>query len=117
VAARVLAPAELAAVHADPDPARAFLRLWVRKEALVKVGVASLGGLRGTDLVTSGPPAGRRSAAGRHVDGLLGGWRFAGRSSPDGRLIAAAVARTTPAIDSGSDLSSSRSAYSGEHHA
>ncbi|MGW2489086.1 4'-phosphopantetheinyl transferase family protein [Streptomyces sp. NPDC001606] len=102
VAARVLAPAELAAVHADSDPARSFLRLWVRKEALVKVGVATLGALRGTDLAASGTPA---------------GWRFADWSSTDGRLIAAAVARTTPALDGGRDLTPSRFAYSGEQHA
>ncbi|GHE12506.1 4'-phosphopantetheinyl transferase family protein [Streptomyces alanosinicus] len=121
VAARALAPAELAAVHADPDPARSFLRLWVRKEALVKVGVTTLGELRGTDLAASGAPAGRRSADGRHADRLLADWRFADWSSPDGRLIAAAVAHTTPALDGGSDLDAARFAhsfaYSGEQHA
>ncbi|MEU2773642.1 4'-phosphopantetheinyl transferase superfamily protein [Streptomyces sp. NPDC007162] len=122
VAARVLAPAELAVVHADPDPARAFLRLWVRKEALVKVGVTTLGGLRGTDLAASGAPADRGSADGRLIDRLLtdrflADWRFADWSSPDGRLIAAAVAHTAPALDGGSDLSPSRFAYSGEQHA
>ncbi|WP_369389838.1 4'-phosphopantetheinyl transferase superfamily protein [Streptomyces sp. CG1] len=117
VAARVLAPAELAVVHADPDPARAFLRLWVRKEALVKVGVTTLGRLRGIDLAASGAPAGRQPADGRHIDRLLADRRFADWSSPDGRLIAAAVAHTTPALDGGSDLSPSRFAYSGEQHA
>ncbi|MCX5062017.1 4'-phosphopantetheinyl transferase superfamily protein [Streptomyces sp. NBC_00452] len=102
VAARVLAPAELAAVRAGPDPAHSFLRLWVRKEALVKVGLATLGGLRGVDLTAPGTPA---------------GWRIADWSSPDGGLIAAAVAHTTPAVDGGTDLSSSRFAYSGEQHA
>ncbi|MDF3299066.1 4'-phosphopantetheinyl transferase family protein [Streptomyces tropicalis] len=102
LAARVLAPAELAAVRAGPDPARGLLRLWVRKEALVKVGAATLGGLHRTDLVASGSPA---------------GWRFADWSSPDGRLIAAAVAHTVPAVDGGSDLGSSRSTPTGEQHA
>ncbi|MEV6960719.1 4'-phosphopantetheinyl transferase superfamily protein [Streptomyces sp. NPDC051207] len=102
VAARVLAPAELAAVRASPDPARSFLRLWVRKEALVKVGVTTLGGLRGTDLMASGTAA---------------DWRFADWSSPDGRLIAAAVAHTAPAIGGGSDLGSPRFPSSGEQHA
>lgn len=112
VAARVLAPAELSAVRAAPDPARSFLRLWVRKEALVKVGVTTLGRLRGTDLVTSDAPVDRG-----HVDRHVAGWRFADWSSPDGGLIAAAVARTVPAFDGGSDLGSSRFAYSGEQHA
>ncbi|MDG9720487.1 4'-phosphopantetheinyl transferase superfamily protein [Streptomyces sp. DH24] len=102
VAARSLAPAELAAVRAAPDPARSFLRLWVRKEALVKVGVTTLGRLRAVDLTDPGAPA---------------GWRFADWSSPDGRLTAAAVARTTPAVDGGNDPDSSRSAYPGEQHA
>ncbi|GAA2289380.1 hypothetical protein GCM10010234_32600 [Streptomyces hawaiiensis] len=101
VAARVLAAAELAAVRAAPDPARSFLRLWVRKEALVKVGMTTLGGLRETDLMASG----------------AADLRFADWSSPDGRLIAAAVARTTPAVDGGSDLSFPCSADSGEQNA
>ncbi|MEU0130877.1 MULTISPECIES: 4'-phosphopantetheinyl transferase superfamily protein [unclassified Streptomyces] len=90
VAARVLAPAELAVVRADPDPAAAFLRLWVRKEALVKVGVATLGGLRELDLMDPDP---------------LSGWRFLDWSSPDGAVTAAAVARITPVVDSGDGTS------------
>ncbi|MGF0169581.1 4'-phosphopantetheinyl transferase family protein [Streptomyces sp. Marseille-Q5077] len=42
LAERVLAPEEVAAVDAAPDPALAFLRRWVRKEALVKTGHGSL---------------------------------------------------------------------------
>ena len=84
VAARVLAPAELALVRADPDPARAFLRLWVRKEALVKVGASTLGRLRELDLTDPGVPS---------------GWRFLDWTSPDGCLTAAAVSRTPPALD------------------
>ncbi|MFD8418902.1 4'-phosphopantetheinyl transferase family protein [Streptomyces sp. NPDC059466] len=99
VAARVLAPAELAAVRADPDPARAFLRLWVRKEALVKVGVTTLGGLRGLDLTNPG---------------AVPGWRFLAWNSPDGGSTAAAVARTTPVADGADDLSPSRFPYRGE---
>ncbi|OII61500.1 hypothetical protein BJP40_05125 [Streptomyces sp. CC53] len=210
VAARVLAPAELSAVRADPDPARAFLRLWVRKESLVKVGATTLGGLRGFDLTASGapapgrtgavPPVGEGPAAGRpalgkplagrehaaegrtargegpadsrppagehpaaprptrrgspaertaqregpagtrpahrespaaprptHKEGPAVGrstaperfaaWRFADWSTPDGRLIAAATAHTTPAIDGGSEPRSPLFAYSGERHA
>ncbi|MGW6978212.1 4'-phosphopantetheinyl transferase family protein [Streptomyces sp. NPDC054932] len=42
VAGAVCSEKELAAVRADDDPQRAFLRQWVRKESLVKVGVATL---------------------------------------------------------------------------
>lgn len=96
LAARVLAPAELATVHADPNPARAFLRLWVRKEALVKVGVTTLGRLRELDLTD--PRA-------------VPGWRFLDRSSADGRLLAAAVSRATPADSGDEDLCTSRFPY------
>ncbi|MFI5526969.1 4'-phosphopantetheinyl transferase family protein [Kitasatospora sp. NPDC051853] len=50
VAERVLAPAELARVKEHAEPERAFLRLWVRKEALIKVGRATLDTLAGVDL-------------------------------------------------------------------
>ena len=44
----VLSEAERRIVAAAADPARAFLELWVRKEALVKLGVATLDTLRDT---------------------------------------------------------------------
>jgi 4'-phosphopantetheinyl transferase len=47
---------ELRAVLAAPDPGLAFLRQWVRKEALVKVGVAAIDGMRDLDLGAL-PPA------------------------------------------------------------
>ncbi|MFB6893153.1 4'-phosphopantetheinyl transferase family protein [Kitasatospora sp. NPDC056327] len=50
VAPRVLAPEELRQVREHADPARAFLRLWVRKEALIKIGRTSLDGLAAVDL-------------------------------------------------------------------
>ncbi|MFI8458737.1 4'-phosphopantetheinyl transferase family protein [Kitasatospora sp. NPDC085464] len=50
VARRVLAPEELALVEADPEPERAFLRLWVRKESLIKIGRATLDTLGRIDL-------------------------------------------------------------------
>ncbi|MEU1283758.1 4'-phosphopantetheinyl transferase superfamily protein [Kitasatospora sp. NPDC005856] len=62
VARRVLAPAELALVEADPEPEQAFLRLWVRKESLIKIGRATLDTLARVDLsalplaVPSGAP-------------------------------------------------------------
>ncbi|MBG6140652.1 4'-phosphopantetheinyl transferase family protein [Longispora fulva] len=53
--AKVLSDGELEAVRNAGDPRAAFIRQWVRKEALIKVGAASLGRLRDTDL--SGLPA------------------------------------------------------------
>ncbi|MER8182803.1 4'-phosphopantetheinyl transferase superfamily protein [Kitasatospora sp. NPDC094015] len=48
--ARVLTGAEQAQVAGHPDPGHAFLRQWVRKEALVKIGRADLDSLAGIDL-------------------------------------------------------------------
>jgi len=42
VYSRVLAATERAIVERDPDPGSAFLRQWVRKEAMVKVGAGQL---------------------------------------------------------------------------
>jgi len=47
---RVLTEDELRRVEQHEDPQRAFLRQWVRKEALVKVGRATLDGMREVDL-------------------------------------------------------------------
>ncbi|MFB7943473.1 4'-phosphopantetheinyl transferase family protein [Kitasatospora phosalacinea] len=46
----VLTPAEAALVQGQPDPTAAFLRLWVRKEALIKLGRATLDTLASLDL-------------------------------------------------------------------
>jgi 4'-phosphopantetheinyl transferase len=45
-----LAPAERVAIDRAEDPARAFLHHWVRKEALVKVGVLTLDAFASIDL-------------------------------------------------------------------
>jgi 4'-phosphopantetheinyl transferase len=80
--ARVLAPSEIAAVRGAPDPMVAFLRHWVRKEALVKVGAATLGTLRRLDLTDPATTSGLR----------LHDW-----TSPDGRFLAAvATAEPSP---------------------
>ncbi|MFE6869799.1 4'-phosphopantetheinyl transferase family protein [Kitasatospora sp. NPDC057692] len=50
VAPRVLAEAELRRVREHADPAQAFLRLWVRKESLIKIGRTTLDGLAAVDL-------------------------------------------------------------------
>ncbi|MEU3523149.1 4'-phosphopantetheinyl transferase superfamily protein [Streptomyces sp. NPDC038707] len=47
---RVLTAAELDLVTAHPDPDHAFLRQWVRKEALIKVGRTDLDSLGALDL-------------------------------------------------------------------
>lgn len=47
---QVLAPAELELVLDHPDPDAAFLRLWVRKEAMIKIGRAELDSLARLDL-------------------------------------------------------------------
>ncbi|MFJ5232253.1 4'-phosphopantetheinyl transferase family protein [Kitasatospora sp. NPDC088391] len=58
----VLTPAEAALVRAHPEPTRAFLRQWVRKEALIKLGRATLDSLPGLDLsaLPLDPPATHR---------------------------------------------------------
>ncbi len=56
-----LTPRERTWLDAEPDPLRAFTRLWVRKEALVKAGVADEPGaldVLGPDAAPPGPPAG-----------------------------------------------------------
>ncbi|WP_354640082.1 4'-phosphopantetheinyl transferase family protein [Kitasatospora camelliae] len=50
VLARVLAPAEEKLVSAHPDPETAFLRQWVRKEAMIKLGLLELDSLATADL-------------------------------------------------------------------
>src|SRR4051794_16303251 len=57
----VLAPAERAEVRDARDPSAAFLRLWVRKECLVKLGVTTLDQLADVDLAGG---ADRRPASG-----------------------------------------------------
>ena len=47
---RALTAAERSLVAAEADPGRAFLRQWVRKEALIKVGRTRLGALGDLDL-------------------------------------------------------------------
>ncbi|MEV0577602.1 4'-phosphopantetheinyl transferase superfamily protein [Streptomyces sp. NBC_01463] len=84
VARRVLSAAELRTVDASDDPGRAFLRFWVRKEALIKVGEAAIGTLRHTDVSALAD-----ADADRHVLD----W-----ASADGRLLAAAVTELRPTL-------------------
>lgn len=48
---RAFAPRERAWLSTRKDPARAYLRLWTRKEALVKCGAVPLSALGATDLM------------------------------------------------------------------
>ncbi|WP_030243579.1 4'-phosphopantetheinyl transferase family protein [Streptomyces sp. NRRL S-350] len=94
VARRVLTPAELAAVEADPEPDRAFLRQWVRKESLIKIGRATLDTLNRIDLsalplaVPPGAPL-----RGRYEDLHLVDW-----TDPEHGAAVAAVGTAPPRI-------------------
>ena len=75
--AMALTDGEAAEVRAAALPRHAFLRYWVAKESLVKVGVATLDELRGIDL------AGRFTAAGDAVVASHAGLRMALWSDAD----------------------------------
>lgn len=79
LAPAVLSDAELRAVDAAPDPDVAFLRQWVRREALVKVGALTLDTLRTVDLspLPAGEPAGGWVAH-RWGGYVLADWRSEG---------------------------------------
>ncbi|TQF02412.1 4'-phosphopantetheinyl transferase superfamily protein [Kitasatospora acidiphila] len=108
VARRVLSERELAAVLESDDPARDFLRHWVRKEALVKVGATALGRLRQVDLGGLPGPGG----TGAVPAGRWEGWHLLDWTSPDGRLLAAAAARTPPAAAPATGLAATTAAGS-----
>jgi 4'-phosphopantetheinyl transferase len=81
---RALAPVERYWHDGQPDRPRAFLELWVRKEAVVKAGGGSLDGVR--ELVVAGPDGPSPRA---------GGYELCGRTTQDGAggCIAVALAR------------------------
>jgi 4'-phosphopantetheinyl transferase len=83
--ARTMTPAEGAEIMADPDPSLAFLRLWVRKESLVKVGATTLGDLDQLDL----SPLGVGPAPGPL---RFGDWHLLDWSRESRHLVGAAVA-------------------------
>lgn len=86
VAERVLAPAELARMKAHAEPDRAFLRYWVRKEALIKVGRATLDTLSGVDL--SDLPLDGSPVRGRWAELHLMDWE----DEPRGAVVGVAAA-------------------------
>ncbi|SNS38325.1 4'-phosphopantetheinyl transferase [Geodermatophilus saharensis] len=102
-----LTPAEIRRVRSAEDPATAFLRSWVRKECLVKVGAATLDDLSRIEVdPCPGPSPGDGPAIGRfgalHVvdwfDDVLGvAVGVAGTGPPrPGALPAAPVDRARP---------------------
>ncbi|WP_263105561.1 4'-phosphopantetheinyl transferase family protein [Kitasatospora sp. DSM 101779] len=87
---RVLGGAESALVAAHPDPDGAFLRQWVRKEAMIKIGRASLDTLASVDLSALPlDPPGPGPALHRHEDLHLLDWTAPG----SGALVAAVSTR------------------------
>ncbi len=87
VAGSVLAPAEHDLVRASADPGEAFTRLWVRKEALVKLGEVSLDTLPEVDLSMAAC-----DRASWHGYAVLG-WAAA-----DGQVLGAVVGRRVPEL-------------------
>ncbi|GJF28408.1 hypothetical protein KNE206_11080 [Kitasatospora sp. NE20-6] len=81
---RVLTRAETAAVAAHTDPRLAFLRQWVRKETLIKIGRATLDSMSGIDLsaLPLDVPAGPEPAQYRYEDLWLTDW-----ADPRGGLL------------------------------
>lgn len=76
--ADMLSPAELTVVRSAADPVEAFVRYWVRKEALVKLGFVDLDDLGRVDLAAL--PVAHRSLAPRHH--RFGPWQIL--DLPDG---------------------------------
>ncbi|KDN85789.1 4'-phosphopantetheinyl transferase family protein [Kitasatospora cheerisanensis] len=79
----VLTPAETELIRSHPDPTRAFLRQWVRKEAMIKLGRATLDTLPQLDLsaLPLDPPV-------RHRHGDL---HYLELTTPDAVFTAAAT--------------------------
>ncbi|WP_329494814.1 4'-phosphopantetheinyl transferase family protein [Kitasatospora herbaricolor] len=98
---RVLTEAEMRLVQAHPEPGRAFLRQWVRKEAMVKIGRTTLDTLGGLDL--SALPLdtpGERPLRSRFTDLYLLDWQDGGQDG-DGRgtgATACAVSTRAPRL-------------------
>ncbi|HSV66742.1 MAG TPA: 4'-phosphopantetheinyl transferase superfamily protein [Mycobacteriales bacterium] len=65
--ASALAPREVDLVRAAPDPGAAFRRFWVRKEAAVKLGLATLDTLCDLDLSALGLATGAARWDGLHL--------------------------------------------------
>ncbi len=70
----VLSAAELGRVRSAGDPSTAFLRQWVRKECLVKMGLATLDTLRGVEIPPGVEEAETRRTASRYGPVHLVDW-------------------------------------------
>lgn len=88
--AMTMSPAELAALRQLPEPGPGFVRQWVRKEALVKVGGATLDTLADVDL-----PVGE-DARMRWEQWHLLSWEVPGPTGP----LGAAAALEPPTLES-----------------
>ncbi|TWH73513.1 4'-phosphopantetheinyl transferase superfamily protein [Modestobacter roseus] len=95
-----LSPAEQRRVAAAVDPALLGLRYWVRKECLVKVGVATLAGLHEVDLSRLARPRRRHGwSVSRYGDHRLVDW-----CDPDRRVLIAVAGAGPPVVCSVADL-------------
>ncbi|MFF2819974.1 4'-phosphopantetheinyl transferase family protein [Kitasatospora cineracea] len=85
----VLTPAENALVRQHPDPTRAFLRLWVRKEALIKLGRTTLDALGALDLshLPLDPPVQHRDGDLHYLELTTPGAVFAAAATLPVRLL------------------------------
>ena len=96
----VLTTGERSAVEAAAQPVVAFMRLWTRKEALVKVGLARLGTMRKLDLgqlPVDDPPSTGRTLA-------FAGRRLSDVSIAGGNVVAATASRADVRFAELSDL-------------
>ena len=87
-----LTTAEIRAINAAPDPARAMLLAWVRKEACLKAGLVDLDGLAGFDLsaLPLDPPSGDMTVrSSEHAGWTVHDW-WDGRAGAVGAVVAPA---------------------------
>ena len=83
-------------VRAAKDPSIAFLRIWVRKECLVKVGAVTLDGLSRVEL---DPTTERKAEAGR-TRGRFGPLHLVDWFDPTLAVAVAAAAHEPPVVGS-----------------
>jgi 4'-phosphopantetheinyl transferase len=98
VLAVALTPRETMLVEGAPDPAHAFARQWVRKEALIKAGVASLASMATLDLselLNADERAEHRPGMRR---GLWRGWCLLEWDDPTRRVLGAVAGRRPPRL-------------------
>jgi 4'-phosphopantetheinyl transferase len=91
-----MTPAERDAITTDSAPAAAFTRLWVRKEALVKIGRLRLDDLRLTSALTAEPLSSHVSSTGLRLHDL---WCLESRLElPGGDIVLVAVVADRPPV-------------------